>query len=113
CASGYPACSPAPASNTTSSPAFASSGTTAGVRATRRSPGYISLGTPTITGLVLLRLFLLPDSASTSISQCFLTFPSAPQCPKVDFQEQRNRRDANSAQDVRLRRRKCCANIIT
>src|SRR5579872_4970026 len=49
-ASGYPASTPAPASITTSRPAFARLGTTPGTRATRRSPGKLSRGTPTIIG---------------------------------------------------------------
>src|SRR5438132_498596 len=42
------AVSPAPASTRTSHPAFARVGIEAGMRATRRSPGKVSLGTPTI-----------------------------------------------------------------
>src|SRR5271157_5937609 len=46
--SGYPASTPAAASNTTSRPTFARLGITAGTSATRRSPGKLSRGTPTI-----------------------------------------------------------------
>src|SRR6516164_7050994 len=38
---------PAPASTTTSKPAFLRLGMTAGTKATRRSPGKVSRGTPT------------------------------------------------------------------
>src|SRR6202166_3716096 len=50
-ASGKPAAAPAPASTITSRPAFARLGMTAGTSATRRSPGYVSRGTPTIMKL--------------------------------------------------------------
>ena len=46
--SGNPAFAPAPASTTTSRPALARMGTTAGTIATRRSPGKISRGIPMI-----------------------------------------------------------------
>src|SRR5215469_2574156 len=38
---------------TTSNPAFASAGITSGTRPTRRSPGYVSFGTPIITRSLL------------------------------------------------------------
>src|ERR1700692_4091098 len=50
-ASGKPAATPAPASTITSMPAFARLGMTMGTSATRRSPGYVSRGTPTIMNL--------------------------------------------------------------
>ena len=46
-ASGMRAEAPAPGSTTTSSPELTSRLTTAGTRATRRSPGAVSFGTPT------------------------------------------------------------------
>ena len=45
-ASGNPAASPAPRSMTTSMPSFFNAGRTAGTMATRRSPGNVSVGTP-------------------------------------------------------------------
>src|SRR5579863_1044677 len=50
-ASRNPAATPAPASTITSMPAFARLGMTMGTSATRRSPGYVSRGTPTIIQL--------------------------------------------------------------
>src|SRR5580658_3411689 len=67
--SGYPASVPAPASTTTSRPAFARLGTTAGTIATRRSPGKLSRGTPTIMKLppVLSSRLASPLRYSTAI----------------------------------------------
>src|SRR5271157_590021 len=45
-ASGYREAAPAPASTTTSTPAFVRCWTTSGTRATRFSPGLTSVGTP-------------------------------------------------------------------
>src|SRR5579864_971559 len=50
-ASGKPAAAPAPASTINSRPALARLGMTMGTSATRRSPGYVSRGTPTIIAL--------------------------------------------------------------
>src|SRR2546423_14689000 len=47
-ASVYPASTPAPLSTTASRPSFAKVGSTAGTNETRRSPGKLSRGTPTI-----------------------------------------------------------------
>src|SRR5215469_8314020 len=47
-AAGWPAPTPAPGSTKASSPAVVRFGTTTGTNATRRSPGKLSRGTPTI-----------------------------------------------------------------
>ena len=68
-ASGYPASPPAPASTTTSRPAFARFGITMGTSATRRSPGKLSLGTPTITKPLPRRVWCAPCASARPCSK--------------------------------------------
>src|SRR5690349_4651989 len=75
-ASGKPAAAPAPASTMTSIPALTRLGMTMGTSATRRSPGYVSRGTPTIITLPPLSSYRVTHSQYRQSETNGLAFPS-------------------------------------
>src|SRR5580704_11070648 len=75
-ASGKPAATPAPASMMTSTPAFARLGMTMGTSATRRSPGYVSRGTPTIIELPPCGSYGVAHAQDQRIETIVPTFPN-------------------------------------
>src|ERR1035437_9502739 len=82
-ASGKPASMPAPASITTSIPALERLGMTVGTNATRRSPGYVSRGTPTIMNLPP---FDTSRVAHTQNQQCEMIRPAYPKS-RISFEK--------------------------